>query len=151
MKVRLSIVAAFVIACIGTAYLGFTDIKVPNDKLAHGLAFFVLALLCYWSVDLPRKRAVNGTLLVVTAIMGIGSEFLQHFFTNREFDYRDIAANIAGSLFATVMSSWYHGRLVERRRKARYNRLRSNLGSEVEQQVELTNVEPEAEIPQPTQ
>lgn len=151
MKVRLSIAAAFVIACIGTAYLGFADVKISHDKLAHGSAFFVLSLLCYWSVDLPRKRAVNATLILVTAIMGIGSEFLQHFFTTREFDYRDIGANIAGSLFATVVSSWYHGRLVERRRKARYNRLRSNLGSEVEQQVELTHVEPEAETPQPTQ
>jgi hypothetical protein len=41
---------------------------------------------------------------------------------HREFDPYDIAANVAGSLIALALCSWYHKRMIERKRAARgYN------------------------------
>lgn len=41
--------------------------------------------------------------------------------TGREFDFYDIAANVAGSLVGLGGCSWYHVRMLERRRvKKRY-------------------------------
>jgi hypothetical protein len=41
---------------------------------------------------------------------------------HREFDPYDIAANVSGSLIALALCSWYHKRMIERKRAARgYN------------------------------
>lgn len=54
-------------------------------------------------------------------MLGIGSEFLQWFLPNgREFDVYDIVANIAGSLAAIGLSTWYHMRMLERKRLAKH-------------------------------
>ncbi len=58
------------------------------------------------------------TLIICTAILGIGSEFLQGFLPNgRTFDGYDIVANIVGSLGAVGLCSWYHKRMLERKRQ----------------------------------
>jgi hypothetical protein len=63
---------------------------------------------------------LNLTLLVCTGILGIGSEFLQGFLPNgRTFDFYDIVANVVGSLAALGLSSWYHLRMLERKRLAK--------------------------------
>lgn len=51
--------------------------------------------------------------------MGIGSEFVQGLIPNngREFDGYDIVANVLGSGAALGLSSWYHKRMIERKRK----------------------------------
>lgn len=57
------------------------------------------------------------TLVVCPGILGIGSEFLQSFLPNgREFDMYDIVANLVGSLAAVGLCSWYHKRMLDRRR-----------------------------------
>jgi hypothetical protein len=57
---------------------------------------------------------------VCTGVLGVGSEFLQGFLPNgREFDFYDIVANIAGSLAAIGLSTWYHMRMLERKRLAK--------------------------------
>jgi hypothetical protein len=63
------------------------------------------------------------TLVVCTLILGVGSEFVQSFLPNdREFDLYDIVANIVGSLAALGLCSWYHKRMLERRRQRKtYN------------------------------
>lgn len=133
MRIRIPIAVVFVLSCIVAGFLGLNKDSVPSnrDKIVHVTVFFVLTILFYWSIDQPRKRAVNMTLLVCCFIASIGSEFLQHFVTGgeRRFDINDIAANIVGSIFATVLSSLYHGRLNRRRTFARYERMRQDVES----------------------
>ena len=53
----------------------------------------------------------------------MGSEFLQALIPNgRAFDLYDIVANVVGSLLALGVCSWYHTRMLERKRVRRgYN------------------------------
>mgnify|MGYP005989197673 FL=1 len=63
------------------------------------------------------------TLVVCTLALGVGSEFIQSFLPNdRDFDMYDIVANIVGSLAGLGLCSWYHKRMLERRRQTKtYN------------------------------
>lgn len=91
-----------------------------NDKVLHCVSFFILTTCFYWILDTTRRRNLNLTLLVCTAIIGVGSEFLQSIIPNgRTFDVYDILANTAGSLTAVALSSWYHKRMLERKRAAK--------------------------------
>jgi VanZ like family. len=61
------------------------------------------------------------TLVVCTLGLGIGSEVVQGFLPNgRDFDVFDIVANVVGSVGAVGLCSWYHRRMMERRRQSRY-------------------------------
>lgn len=67
---------------------------------------------------------MNLTLLTCTLTLGIGSEILQHILDNgRSFDIFDVLANAVGSLGAVGLCSWYHKRMLERRRNARFGTL----------------------------
>lgn len=88
--------------------------------MLHFVTFFLLTVLFYWILDTNRRRTLNLTLLVCTACLGVGSEFLQGLLPNgRVFDLYDIAANVFGSLAAVGLCTWYHKRMLERRRQAR--------------------------------
>lgn len=90
----------------------------------------------YWIIDASRRRALNLTLIVCTALLGVGSELVQAFLPNgRTFDPFDIVANLVGSLAACGICSWYHKRMLERRRAAKYNILPGGEGGE--EDVEL--------------
>ena len=53
--------------------------------------------------------------------MGIGSEIVQALLPNdREFDPYDILANVVGSALALALCSWYHRRMLERKRKNKH-------------------------------
>lgn len=81
------------------------------------MTFFLLTLAFYWIVDTNRRRTLNLTLVVCTLCLGCGSEFLQALLPNgRDFDVYDVVANIVGSLAALGLCSWYHKRMLERRR-----------------------------------
>lgn len=94
-----------------------------NDKLLHVITFFLLTIVFYWIVDTNRRRILNMTLAVCTLALGVGSEFIQSFLPNdRDFDMYDIVANIVGSLAGLGLCSWYHKRMLERRRQTKtYN------------------------------
>lgn len=48
----------------------------------------------------------------------MGSEFLQALVPNgRAFDSLDIVANLTGSLLALCLCTWYHGRMLDRKRR----------------------------------
>ena len=80
-----------------------------------------MTLTFYFILDISRRRVLNLTLLICTFILGIGSEFVQGFLpTGRDFDVYDVVANVVGSLAATGLASWYHKRMLERRRRAKY-------------------------------
>lgn len=151
MRIRTPIFVAFLLSCAASAYLGLikTDIiSGGHDKIAHLVAFFVLTLLFYWSIDTVRKRAVTLTFNVCTLAASLGSEVIQHFATSgeRKFDIYDVAANIVGSSIALILSFLYHGRLLARRKQQRYDRIRQDVeGAADEHELESIAGEAEAE------
>ncbi|OBT69095.1 hypothetical protein VE03_01394 [Pseudogymnoascus sp. 23342-1-I1] len=120
MRIRLPFAGAFLVLLLGAAYLGLSSLQLAlhiNDKALHFLTFFLLTLCFYWILDTSRRRTLNLTLSICTAFLGIGSEFLQALLPNgRDFDALDILANVLGSLAAVGLSTWYHKRMVERKR-----------------------------------
>ncbi|OMP88029.1 hypothetical protein BK809_0002786 [Diplodia seriata] len=61
------------------------------------------------------------TLFICTLGLGIGSEIIQGLLPNdRNFDPFDILANIVGSVAAVLLSSWYHKRMLERKRRNKH-------------------------------
>lgn len=97
----------------------------------------MLQLLFYWILETNRRRNLQLTLVVCPVILGLGSEVVQGILpvrssspnsiytkltipqNGREFDYWDIAANEVGCLLAIALSTWYHKRMLERKRAAR--------------------------------
>ncbi|KAJ5293936.1 hypothetical protein PENANT_c009G09290 [Penicillium antarcticum] len=130
MRIRYPFAGAFAFLLIAAAYIGLlphgenstipTHLQ-PNDKFLHLVTFFLLSVTFYWILDTTRKRTLHVTLLVCTLGLGIGSEVIQGFLPNgRDFDLFDIVANVVGSLSAIGLCSWYHRRMMERRRQSRY-------------------------------
>lgn len=116
----------FLLLLFVAAYAGLTSLQLGqyvNDKVLHFITFFLLTVVFYWVVDTNRRRTLNMTLVVCTLILGVGSEFLQSFLPNdRDFDIWDIAANVVGSLIGVALCTWYHLRMLERRRQRKtYN------------------------------
>lgn len=111
--------------CLIAGYAGLTSLNfdaIVNDKFLHFITFFILTLVFYWIVDTHRRRALNFTLAVCTGGLGVGSEFLQAVLPNgRTFDVYDIVCNVIGSSGAVALCSWYHGRMLDRRRQRRYS------------------------------
>ncbi|KAL4897023.1 hypothetical protein BDV59DRAFT_169585 [Aspergillus ambiguus] len=133
MRIRYPFAGAFVFLLILAAYIGLlphsdsssipSELQ-PNDKFLHVITFFFLSLIFYWIPDTTRRRTLQLTLLVCTLALGIGSEILQGLLPNgRAFDPFDLLANLVGSLGAVGLCSWYHRRMLERRRKARFGAL----------------------------
>ncbi|KAK6593739.1 hypothetical protein H4I95_11131 [Botrytis cinerea] len=123
MRIRLPFAGAFLFLLLLAGYAGLTSIQVDaviNDKVLHTLTFFILTIVFYWILDTSRRRNLNFTLIICTGILGVGSEFLQGFLPNgRTFDFYDIVANIVGSLAGVALCSWYHLRMLERKRLAK--------------------------------
>lgn len=76
----------------------------------------------YWIIETSRRRCIHLTLVVCTAGLSVGSEVVQGLIPNngREFDPFDIVANVVGSALALALCSWYHKRMLERKRKNRH-------------------------------
>ncbi|KAL5334031.1 hypothetical protein BJX70DRAFT_35474 [Aspergillus crustosus] len=142
MRIRYPFAGAFVFLLILAAYIGLlphSDSPTvpaqyqPNDKLLHLITFFLLSLVFYWIPDTTRRRTLHLTLIVCTLALGVGSEILQGVLPNgRSFDPFDLLANIVGSLGAVGLCSWYHRRMLERRRKSRFGSLGENGAEDVE-------------------
>lgn len=125
MRIRLPFAGVFFLLCLIAGYAGLSSLQldhVINDKALHALTFFILTVVFYWVIDTSRRRTLNLTLGVCTFALGVGSEFLQGFLPNgRTFDPNDIIANIVGSLAGLGLCSWYHQRMLERKRQRRYS------------------------------
>ncbi|KAH8593787.1 hypothetical protein B0O99DRAFT_574456 [Bisporella sp. PMI_857] len=124
MRIRLPFAGAFFFLCLLAGYAGLSALQVDavvNDKVLHCITFFILTTCFYWIFETSRRRNLNFTLLVCTGFLGVGSEILQGFLPNgRNFDVFDIVANVVGSLAALGLSSWYHSRMLERKRLAKH-------------------------------
>jgi VanZ family protein len=109
-----------------------------NDKALHLLTFFALTVAFYWVVDTGRRRTLNLTLAVCTAGLGVGSELLQAFLPNgRTFDVLDVAANLVGSLAGVGLCTWYHKRMLERKRLRKYTAVPTGEGGDGEEGEEV--------------
>ncbi|KAK7968976.1 hypothetical protein PG984_000261 [Apiospora sp. TS-2023a] len=126
MHIRLPFAGVFFLLCLLAGYVGLSSLQLNyyvNDKVLHLFTFFLLTVVFYWIVDTNRRRTLHLTLVVCTAVLGVGSEFLQGFLPNgRVFDLYDIVANVVGSLLGLALCNWYHKRMLERKRSRRaYN------------------------------
>ncbi|KAK1585124.1 VanZ like family protein [Colletotrichum navitas] len=123
MRIRLPFAGVFFVLLLIAGYAGLTSLQLGqyvNDKVLHFGTFFLLTIVFYWILDTNRRRTLNLTLTICTFVLGVGSEFLQGFLPNgREFDFYDIVANIIGSLAGLGLCSWYHKRMLERKRRAK--------------------------------
>ncbi|OAA59227.1 vanz-like protein [Niveomyces insectorum RCEF 264] len=125
MRIRLPFAGTFFLLLLLAGYAGLSSLQLGglvDDKLLHVVTFFALTVAFYWIVDTSRRRTLNLSLLVCTVGLGIGSELLQASLPDngRVFDLLDIAANVVGSLAALGLCSWYHKRMLERKRHQRY-------------------------------
>ncbi|KAK1145561.1 hypothetical protein N8T08_004119 [Aspergillus melleus] len=142
MRIRYPFAGAFVFLLILAAYIGllphgsYSSVPAqlqPNDKFLHVITFFLLSLVFYWIPDTTRRRTLHLTLVVCTLVLGIGSEIVQGLLPNgRSFDPFDLLANLVGSVGAIGLCSWYHRRMLERRRKARFGAMGDGAGDDIE-------------------
>ncbi|KAI9724979.1 MAG: hypothetical protein M1812_000255 [Candelaria pacifica] len=126
MRIRVPFACAFLFLLLASGYLGLTSLQLDlvNDKVLHFITFFLLTICFYWILDTSRRRNLNFTLVTCTLILGVGSEFVQGFLDNgRKFDPYDILSNIVGSLSALALCSWYHKRMLDRKRHAKHYHL----------------------------
>lgn len=126
MRIRLPFAGVFFLLCLLAGYAGLSSLQLEtyvDDKVLHVFTFLVLTVVFYWILDTNRRRTLHLTVVFCTLILGIGSEILQGFLPNgRTFDLYDIVANIVGSLCGVGLCSWYHQRMLERKRQRRaYN------------------------------
>ncbi|KAM7204595.1 VanZ like family protein [Rhypophila sp. PSN 637] len=145
MRIRLPFAGLFFLLLFIAGYAGLTSFQVNalvNDKVLHLVTFFLLTLVFYWIIDTNRRRTLNLTLVVCTLGLGAGSEVLQALLPNgREFDLFDVVANVVGSLAGLGLCSWYHKRMLERKRvRKHYNAVPGEDGEDVgldEEDLEL--------------
>jgi len=92
--------------------------SLTHDPTTHRPTNPILQISFYWILETSRRRLVHFTLLFCTAGLAIGSEILQALVPNgRDFDPFDILANVVGSALGLSICSWYHKRMLERKRK----------------------------------
>lgn len=107
-----------------SAYLGLTAIEISavNDKFLHFIDFFLLTVssldrgvltvaltddgqTCfYWILETSRRRSLNFTLLVCTAILGLGSEVVQGALPVRRPS--ECYVHFSISLLRTFLAEW---------------------------------------------
>ncbi|KAG5952824.1 hypothetical protein E4U53_007879 [Claviceps sorghi] len=116
----------FLLLLLVVGYAGLSELQLEqyvNDKVLHVVTFFALTTVFYWIVDTNRRRTLNMTLIVCTLCLGVGAELVQSILlSDRAFDIYDIVANVVGSLAGVGLCSWYHKRMLDRKRnKKTYN------------------------------
>jgi len=124
MRIRQYPTIAFCALVLVSAYLGLAPQTIPSykqsDKVLHFVTFLLLTLAFYWILETSRRRVLHVTIFICPVCLGIGSEIAQGLLPNgRTFDPYDILANVLGSLVALAASTWYHKRMLERKRSAR--------------------------------
>lgn len=76
--------------------------RMPNDKLMHFAAFFVLSLL---ALRIATGRIESALWLGGLMVTGWLIEILQKLLPDRGFSWPDIAANVAGIAAAALCSA----------------------------------------------
>ncbi|KAL1899237.1 hypothetical protein Sste5346_003160 [Sporothrix stenoceras] len=145
MRIRLPFAGIFFLLLLLAGYAGLSSLQlgdIVNDKVLHFVTFFLLTTAFYWIVDTSRRRTLNMALAVCTGGLGVGSEVLQALLPDngRVFDAMDIVANVVGSVAALGLCSWYHKRMLERKRHRKYAAVPGEEGHEGEEGLADTSV-----------
>ena len=98
---RLLFILAIVVTLISTLSVVSKSVAVYliNDKLIHGLMFFVIAFLC--SHALGSKFGFKA--VIALALFGLAIEVLQHLLPWRSFSLLDWLADVIGILAYDVI------------------------------------------------
>lgn len=75
------------------------------DKIVHFILFFLYAALwiLYGIKKTSRKNLLYFIIFISGSVYGLGMEYYQEFFTNREFSYWDAVADALGILAGTFV------------------------------------------------
>jgi VanZ family protein len=80
---------------------------IPHlDKLVHAVMFGLFVWLWFQAASKDKKkpaRRMAWMLFLVAIGYGTAMEFVQHYFTDRDFDNWDILADTAGALVAWIL------------------------------------------------
>lgn len=85
-----------------------TNLKIPHmDKFVHAGIFGILVLV-WWLYLYPfwKKNFLILIIFVFSTMYGIGMEYYQLAFTNREYEVADMFADGIGSLLAALVCIW---------------------------------------------
>ena len=78
----------------------------PSDKLLHFAAYAVLSLLVIWASTRGRWRRTTGRVVLLAtltcAAYGYSDEVHQRFVPGRQYDLRDLGADVLGGMTAGV-------------------------------------------------
>jgi VanZ family protein len=93
---------------------------IPNDKLAHLLAYAMMSLLVVWAVTVGQWRSVTWravmVAIVISSAYGYSDEWHQRFVPNRSYDLWDWAADTTGAVLAALLAWAWSILLLGRRR-----------------------------------
>ncbi|MFN5422563.1 MAG: VanZ family protein [bacterium] len=78
---------------------GIFDVE-GADKIVHFFLFFCFSVLwiLYGENKTNNKQSLYLLVIVTGSAYGLGMEYYQEFFTNREFSYWDAVADTAGTI-----------------------------------------------------
>ena len=78
-----------------------------SDKLYHALAYLIYTILWYLAFRFTFTQSHKKALVlsfIFAFFYGVLIEFLQHYLTsNRQGDFKDVLANILGTLIAVLI------------------------------------------------
>ena len=78
----------------------------PSDKLLHFAAYAVLSLLVVWASTRGRWRRTTGRVVLLATVIctayGYADEVHQRFVPGRQYDLRDLRADVLGGMTAGV-------------------------------------------------
>jgi len=112
----IAIIATIVIALLSLGSIPKIDLGLnikSGDKFLHALAYFVLSIIWYFTLEKKLKNQGIKIFVILSLIFyGIILEALQGGLTNyRTADFFDVIANTIGVVLATILytkiSNWY--------------------------------------------
>lgn len=100
----------------GITRLDINESSYRVDYLLHAIAFLVLPIIAYFSSSDSKTRKFWWTLITISVVIAIGTEFLQKFVPDRTFNPLDILSNISG-LFIGVILVFLYQKIKNRKNK----------------------------------
>lgn len=91
--------------------------KVPHLALFGGFVFwFGFAVI---NSDKVKTQKITITIAVISALYGVGMEYVQKYFTNhtRDFSYGDMLADAIGAIIGYFFTRWITAKYQSRRHK----------------------------------
>ncbi|WP_397364740.1 VanZ family protein [Olleya sp. R77988] len=83
------------------------ELPENNDKVMHAIAYFIFTCIWFYTLNTYYRKSIKQAFkitIIASIVFGIIIEVLQHTTTqSRQADYKDIVANIIGTLVAVVV------------------------------------------------